>query len=204
MKRLIIAFVLFSAVPVFADSFKGGIEDLTFNTANNSAAATIFIHGVSDGHPAPHFFFATATDVDVLSLTCAKACAGFDATVAISGLTLNNAIFNGQRFSTIYVDGTLTLTAKFVPSLPYELGQITGTFQACADPACNAPLFSFFTNTTTKTFLNVVNNGGKLTLTGGLSTVPEPTTVALLGTGCLFLVGVAWKQLRPKAVCCTP
>ena len=35
-------------------------------------------------------------------------------------------------------------------------------------------------------------------MTGGLSTVPEPTTVALLGTGRLFLVGVACKQRRPR------
>jgi hypothetical protein len=204
MKRLIVTFVLFCAVPVFADSFQAGIEDLTFNTANNSAAATIFIHGLSDGHPHHEFFFANATDVDVLSLTCATTCAGFNATVAISGLTMNNVLLaNGQFFSTVYVDGTLTLSVKFVPSLPFELGQITGTFQACFDPACNTPLFSFFTNTTGMTFLDVTNNGGILTLDGGSFATPEPTTVALLGTGCLFLIGITWKRCKHKAVFCT-
>ena len=203
MKRLIIAFVLFCSVPVFADSFKAGVEELNFNTANNSAGMTIFIHGVSDGHPGPHFLFGDATNVDVLSLTCAKGCTGFNATIAISGLTLDNVVFNGQRFSKLDVHGTLTLAVKFVPSLRYELGQITGTFQVCFNPACSDPIFSFFTDTTAKTFLTVVNNGGKLTLVSGVSTVPEPTTVALLGTGCLFLVGAAWKKCRRKAMYCT-
>jgi hypothetical protein len=202
MKCLIVTFVLFCAVPVLADSFKGGIEKLSFDTANNSAGATIFIHGVTDGHGFPITWFASASDVNVLSLTCAKSCAGFNATVAMSGLT-TSGIFNGQSFSTIYLDGTLTLTAKFVPSLPFELGQITGTFQACADLACNTPLFSFFTNTTARTSLNVINRNGTLTLTGGLSTVPEPTTVALLGTGCLFLIGVAREKCKRKVAVLT-
>jgi hypothetical protein len=155
------------------------------------------------GIPVHTLLFGSGTDIDVLSLTCAKGCTGFDATVAISGLTLNNVIFNGQHFSTVDVHGTLTLAVKFVPSLPYELGQITGTFQACSDAACNTPLFSFFTNETTKTFLNVSNNAGKLTLTGGLSTVPEPTSVALLGTGCLFLIGVAREKCKRKVAVLT-
>jgi hypothetical protein len=199
MQRLIIAFVLFCAVPVFADSFKAGIEELNFNTANNSAAVTIYIHGLSDGNPHHQFFFANATNVDVLSLSCATGCTGFDARVAISGLTMSNVLLaNGQHFSTLYVEGTLNLTAKFVPSLPFELGQITGTFQACFDPACNTPIFSFFTDTTGKTFLDVNNNAGTLTLAGGSFLTPEPTTVALLGTGWLFLVGVAWEKCKQR------
>jgi hypothetical protein len=202
MKRLIVTFLLLSAVPVFADSFKAGIEDLTFDTVHNSGGITVFIHGVSDGHPGPHFLFGSATDVDVLSLTCANhGCTGFNTTVALSGLTLNNVIFNGQHFSTVYVDGTLTLSAKFVSSLPFELGQLGGTFRACFDPACHTPLFSFFTNETGKTFLNVSNNAGTLTLTGGSFATPEPTTVALLGTGCLFLIGFTWKKCKPKSEC---
>jgi hypothetical protein len=201
MKRLIVALVLFAPLPVFADSFQAGIEAMNFDTAHNSAEITIFIHGVSDGHPGHKFFFANATNVNVLSLTCAQGCTGFNATVAISGLTMNNVLLaDGQHFSTVYVDGTLTLTAKFVPSLPFALGQITGTFQACTDPACNSPIFSFFTNTTGKTFLDVNNNAGALTLTGGTFATPEPTTVALLGTGCLFLIGVAWEKCKRKAV----
>jgi hypothetical protein len=201
MKRLIMAFVLFSAVPVFADSFQAGMEAMNFDTAHNSADITIFIHGVSDGHPGHEFFFANATNVDVLSLTCATGCAGFDATVAISGLTMSNVLLaDGQHFSKLYVDGTLTLAVKFVPSLPFELGQITGTFQACFDPACSDVIFSFFTNTTGMTFLNVNNNGGALTLTGGSFATPEPTTVALFGTGCLFLIGMAWESCKRKAV----
>jgi hypothetical protein len=200
MKRLILALILFAAVPVFADSFQAGIEALNFDTGNNSAAVTIFIHGVSDGHPHHKFFFADATKVDVLSLTCATGCTGFNATVAISGLTMSNVLLaNGQFFSKVYVDGTLTLAATFVPSLPFELGQITGTFQACFDPACNDPLFSFFTNTTGMTVLNINNNGGTLTLTGGSFATPEPTTVALLGTGCLFLFGIATQKCKRKA-----
>jgi hypothetical protein len=204
MKRLIVAAVLFCAVPVLADSFQAGIEDVTFNTGNNSAAATIFIHGLSDGHPHHEFFFANATNVDVLSLACAIGCAGFNATVAISGLTMDNVLLaNGQFFSKLYVDGTLNLTAKFVPSLPFELGQITGTFQACTDAACKNPIFAFFTNTTGETFLDVNNNAGALTLTDGRFVTPEPTSVALLGTGCLFLIGVARKRCKHKEVGCT-
>lgn len=202
MKQLIMALVLFAAVPVLADSFQAGIEELTFDTGNNSAGVTIFIHGVSDGHPNHKFFFADATSVNVLSLTCANlGCSGFNATVAISGLTMSNVLLaNGQFFSTVYVDGTLTLAAKFVPSLPFELGQITGMFQACFDPACKTPLFSFFTDTTGMTFLNINNDAGALTLTGGSFATPEPTSVALFGTGCLFLVGIAWESCKRKAV----
>lgn len=201
MKKLIMALVLFTAIPVLADSFQAGVVGLTFDTGNNSAGVTIFIHGVSDGHPNHKFFFADATNVDVLSLTCANlGCSGFNATVAISGLTMSNVLLaNGQHFSTLYVDGTLNLAAKFVPSLPFELGQITGTFQACFDPACSDVIFSFFTNTTGMTFLNVSNNGGVLTLNGGSFATPEPTSVALFGTGCLFLIGIAWESCKRKA-----
>jgi hypothetical protein len=201
MKRLILAFVLFSVVPVFADSFQSGIEALNFDTVNNSAGITVYIHGLSDVHPRQQFFFGNATNVDVLSLTCAnQGCTGFNATVALSGLTLNNVIVNGQHFSTVDVHGTLTLAVKFVPSLPFELGQITGTFEACFNPACNDPLFSFFTNTTGKTFLDVNNNAGTLTLASGFFVTPEPTSVALLGTGCLFLIAIAWEKCKRKSV----
>jgi hypothetical protein len=191
MKHLIVALVLFSTVPVFADSFQAGIENLTFDTSKNSGAITVYIHGLSDVHLGQQFFFGSTANVDVLSLTCANlGCTGYNATIALSGLTLNDVIFNGQTFSTLDVHGTLTLAVKYVPSLPFELGQITGTFQACFNPACNDPLFSFFTNTTGMTFLNVSNNGEALMLTDGSFATPEPTTVALLGTGCLFLIGM--------------
>jgi hypothetical protein len=201
MKRLIVAFVLFSAVPIFADSFKADIFALNFDTINNSAGLTIFIHGVSDGHPGGHLLSGSATNVDVLSLTCANACTDFNATVAFSGLTMNNVIFNVRLFSTVFVDGTLNLNAKFVSSLPFDLGQLTGTFRACLDPACRTPLFSLFTKNTGKAFLNVSKNAGALTLTGGSFAVPEPSTVALFGTGCLFLIGLALDKCKRKAVC---
>lgn len=197
MVRLIVAFILFCAVPVFADSFQAGIEDLTFNTGNNSAAVTIYIHGLSDGNPRHQFFFANATNVDVLSLSCATGCTGFDARVAISGLTMSNVLLaNGQHFSTLFIDGVLTLDIKSVPSLPFELGHITGTFEACFDAACNTPIFSFFTDTTGKTFLDVTNNGGVLTLNAGSFVSPEPCTLGLMGTGLISVLAFTRRKLR--------
>jgi PEP-CTERM motif-containing protein len=197
MNRLIVAFVLFCAVPVFADSFQAGVVDMNFDTGNNSSDAPIFIHGVSDGHPNHKFFFADATSVSVLSLTCAQGCAGYNATVAISGLTMSNVLLaDGQHFSKLFVDGVLTLNIKSVPSLPFELGHITGTFEACFDAACNTPIFSFFTDTTGKTFLDVTNNGGVLTLNGGSFATPEPGTLGLMGTGLISVLAFARKKLR--------
>lgn len=195
MKRLLALLTFFLAIPAFADTVPTGAMFVSFSSANNPASIQLYVNGITngngDGHPP--FYFGTG-NINVLSLTCANAgCTGYNTEVAISGIILNNVFFQRQHYNQIYLSGTLDLSARFVSSLSYDLTVASGTFTAYLNPNFSGQLFSFNVNFEEEGLFTVKNNGGTLTLTNATFITPEPTSIALLGTGFIPLL---WRRSR--------
>jgi PEP-CTERM motif len=97
----------------------------------------------------------------------------------------------GSFTQTVYFSGDLNLDVR-----PFKLKNvgrphlvdISGTLMGCADPDCNVPLFPLSIDLVGNASLNFrVNPSGEVTFISALFVVPEPGSMALVATGCVFV-----------------
>jgi hypothetical protein len=126
--------------------------------------------------------FLNFTGVDVLSLSCGNAtCTRYNSDIVLSGF---------ESRGNDYFLGSLDFTSTRL------IAAVNGTLIACGDPTCSAgELFTVDVHTHGSPRIVVSNTGGNLTLVSARDVVPEPSTLALFGTGFTFLVGVVRRRL---------
>jgi len=156
--------------------------------------------------------FDGAGIVSGLSITCSAPCGvGSHVTVdlQVSGLTLgtgfsNSIVFNGVVYPTVYLSGTLDLTTKsFVLLQNPGFGGytapvlMTGTFTACADPACATQLFPMSVNLLGTAYMSLsINSSGQPVLDDARFMAPEPASAALMFSGCLLIAGFVYASRK--------
>jgi hypothetical protein len=139
--------------------------------------------------------------------TCnASPCTFFTTDLRVSGITATNVMFDSVLYPTVYFSGALDIITNvhIRPSSGFPifgLTEIVGDLTACSDPSCSDHLFSLDIDSFAKaTFNESLNPGlkfhfdssGQPVLTSAdLFTTPEPSSIALLATGCTVLFAFA-------------
>jgi hypothetical protein len=196
MKTLGLAlfFIIVSATSAWADSvFEVTQLLLGINPANTPIVGwKVQVPGLFNPNPyvSNHIFFGTGTTV-VPQITCVAPCSANDTLTfnfVVSGL--NIGIFNGISTQTVNFSGDLNLDVrpfKLQNAARTHLVDISGTLMGCVDPDCNIPL-SLSIDLVGNASLNFrVNPSGEVTFISALFVVPEPSSMALVATGCVLI-----------------
>jgi hypothetical protein len=150
------------------------------------------------------FKFHTGTFTNVgTSLVCGNAaCTSLSVDLKVSGLRIKDVIFQGFVYPTVYLSGTLDIAGTLPtpgggfcgfldsPTCFFGSSIISGNFTGCSDPACSTQLFPLSANLVADGAVYVrFNSQGKPVLQAAAFNAPEPSGIALLGTGCSLLFG---------------
>ena len=207
MKSLLLLTAIFGIViPASAGSVD--ITEITVSYGGQSSIAwSVQAPQLSRPFDGLHDFDGSGV-AGVPSITCSALCRiGSQLTVdlQISGLTLgtgfsNSILFNSVLYPTIYLSGTLDVATKSFVWGQFQVPvQMTGTFMACADPACQAPLFPMNLNILGTAYMDIsVNQSNQPVLNDALFTAPEPGSAALMFSGCLVISGLVRASKKPS------
>jgi len=131
-----------------------------------------------------------------LSVTCNPLCAVGD--IFAIDLTMSNFDLTGRRpyaypGLNVFV-GTLSLATHPVAvtsssGIAIARFSITGDLLGCTDTACASPLFSLLVNTHGYAEIAYNLSGGEMSISSVSYALPEPSSIALFGTGLLFILG---------------
>jgi hypothetical protein len=132
----------------------------------------------------------------------------------VSGLTLgtgfsNSILFNNVLYQTVYLSGTMDLATRSFIWGQYQVPVLmTGTFMACADAACQTPLFPMSLNLLGTAYMDItLNQSGQPVLNDARFTAAEPGSAALMFSGCLLiasLVCTSKKRSRRRSFWLSP
>jgi len=206
VKNFFVCLVVFlCSVSAFATSFSTGEVAGFFgwSASTNSGGWTPRIPGLpyyngTIHHPFqnPHYMYPTIFSGATLSVTCNPLCAVGD-TFAID-LTMSNFDLTGRRpyaypGLNVFV-GTLSLATHPVAvtsssGIAIARFSITGDLLGCTDTACASPLFSLLVNTHGYAEIAYNLSGGEMSISSVSYALPEPSSIALFGTGLLFILG---------------
>src|SRR5262249_16268449 len=119
--------------------------------------------------------------------------------LTISGLQINKVQFNGTFYPVIYFSGILNLDATRRPnSFPFHL---SGTLTGCNDPQCSVVLFPISVDlrgSVTSYRITQTDSGIFILPSAGFQ-APEPSTLALVGTGLAgFVSRMTKRNLRGR------
>jgi hypothetical protein len=146
----------------------------------------------------PRYLYQTEFSNAILSVTCNPLCAVGN-TFSLD-LTMSNFPVVGTQHRpysypnlNIFV-GTLNLVTKPI-ALTSSSGiiiarfSLTGDLLGCTDATCGTTLFSLSVNTHSYAKIGYSLSGGQLSITSISYILPEPSSLALLGTGLVFILG---------------
>ena len=183
MKRLLLVLiVLFGAHTSFATSLNAVALGTFFTPAGGNLG--FFLNGLES-----RGVFLNFTGVDVLSLGCGNAtCTRFNTDIVLSGFKPTRVRFEGLHDDVSFL-GSLEFTSTRLSVA------VNGTLIACLDPTCSSgELFTLDVHTHGSPRIVVTNDNGTLSLVSAADVVPEPSSLALCGTGFTFLLGVVRKR----------
>lgn len=155
----------------------------------------------------PHYHYETSFNNASVSVTCNPVCAigktfSFD-------LTMSNFKLTGHA-PYLYPDTTIFAGTVTMLSKPILLKSSSGTVLAhftmtgdllgCPDATCSSPEFSLTVNLHGPITVGYSLSGGQVSITGVAYTAPEPSSIALLSTGVVFVFGKLRKSVRRKSI----
>ena len=214
MKSLLLMAAIFAGVmPASAGSVD--VTEITVMVFTGQSTIGWDVQAPQLSRPFPfdsyHNFFGSGI-AGVPSITCSAPCgAGSHLTVdlEISGLTLgtgfaNSIFFDNVLYPTVYLSGTLDIaTRPFVWGQSQVPVEMSGMFTACADPACQTPLFPMTVDLLGLAYMNItLDQSGQPVLNYALFAAPEPGSAGLMFSGCLLIAGlvcVSKKQSRRRS-----
>lgn len=211
MKKVyvIAVFVVLSATLCLADNIHE--FSLTWNVPGFSNEISI---QTSNAGKIISSFGATYSNLVPIATCNLSPCTFFTTDLRVSGITPTGVLFNNVLYPTVYFSGALDIITNVHvrPSgvVIFGITGIVGDLTACSDPSCSDHLFSLNIDGFAKaTFNESLNPGikfhfdssGQPVLTSAdLFTTPEPSSVALQGTGCAVLFGFARRRRKPSDV----
>jgi hypothetical protein len=154
----------------------------------------------------PHYHYETSFSNANISVTCSPVCAigkTFSFDLTMSNFKLTGHAPTSYPDTTIFV-GTVTLLSKPI-LLKSSSGTVlahftmTGDLLGCPDVTCSSPEFSLTVNLHGPITVGYSLSGGQVSITGVAYTAPEPSSIALLGTGVVFVFGKVRKSVRRKS-----
>jgi hypothetical protein len=154
----------------------------------------------------PHYRYPTAFSTANMSVTCSSVCAigkTFSFDLTMSNFTLTGHAPYLYPDTTMFV-GTLTLLSKPIllqASNGTALAHftMTGDLLGCPDVTCSNPEFSLTVNLHGPLAVAYTLSGGQVSIGEIGYYAPEPSSIALLGTGAVLLFGKVRKSVRRKS-----
>ena len=144
----------------------------------------------------PKYRYPASFSNAALSVTCSPVC-GLGHSFSID-LTMSNFSLIGQRpyaypGLNIFV-GTLNLITRpivLTSSSGIAIARFTetGDLLACTDATCGTTLFSLSVQTEGYATIRYSLSGGQLSISSVSYVLPEPSSLVLLGTGLVFILG---------------
>jgi PEP-CTERM motif len=205
--------VLLCSLSAFATSYSTGEVAGFFDweSATNTGHWTPRIPGLphyngTPSHPFrdPHYMYPTGFSNATLSVTCNPVCAvgnkfSFD-------LTMSNFTLTGPRpylypglnmFVGMLNLITRPIVLKSSNGIAMARFSLTGDLLGCSDATCANTMFSLAVNIHGYATVGYNLNGSQLSITSVQYTLPEPSSMILLGTGLGFVIA----RLRQTARC---
>jgi hypothetical protein len=199
-----VALTLFVSTLAYADSFSFSNTDGDIKITNNAFTLTGSEIGLLNGQPVSGYSlsFATSTDFTGSLGTGGSWAAGGSLTIRASGSIIFQGTFSGPVTWTLEPSSGCAATSG---SCEYQLsGDLAGTYYA--NGKGNGPGSTIIAGSTTQIDLTTHNSGyytgvpGTLSDKGGstnlVTTVPEPGSLGLMGTGFLGLVAVLRRKFK--------
>ena len=140
----------------------------------------------------PYMYPTTFTTASLLT-TCTPTC-GIGNQFSID-LSMSNFTIREQQYSGIILVGTLNLITqpiilKAQNGMALARFTLTGNLEACTDLTCSTELFSLSVNIHGPVKIGYnLNNSGQITVSSVQFVLPEPSSMVLLGTGLVFVIG---------------
>lgn len=197
--------VLVCAISASATSYSTGevAGRFSWSADSNSGLWTPRIPGLPyyEGtlkHPFqnPKYKYPASFSNAKLSVTCNPMCAvgdSFSIDLAMSNFSLTGRRPYGYPDLNMFV-GTLNLITRPIvltasSGIAIARFSITGDLQGCTDASCGTTLFSLSVNTHAYVTINYNLSGGQLSVSSISYVLPEPSSIVLLGTGVVFILG---------------
>jgi hypothetical protein len=197
MKTFLASLVmLLCSVSAFATSYTSGEVAGFFgwNASLNSGGWVVRIPGLPPHIGGSPFMYGSTFSDAILSVNCNLICAvgdSFSTNLAMTNFKVS-PYFGGVQIG-MFV-GTLNLITKPIvltasSGIAIARFSLTGDLLACNDATCSTQLFTLAVNVHGYAKLTYNLTNGKLSISSIRYTLPEPSSMTLLGTGLLLMIG---------------
>lgn len=197
--------LLLASMPAFATSYSTGEVAGYFGwgASSDSGSLTFRLPDLPHiGYP-PYgepYMYPTSFSNAMMSVACNPLCAIGDK-FSIN-LTMSNFKALGGPSNLGMFIGTLTLVTNPIvltssSGIAIAHFNLKGNLEACTNSACSTELFTVAVNVRGYLKMGYSLSGGQLSISGVEYTLPEPSSLALLGTG-LLLAGWKFQQSRSR------